>query len=316
MKTEVIKLIEGREDVTLTTYILQNSPELVPGRKRPAVIVCPGGAYFSCSDREGEPVALAFATMGYQAFVLRYSVYGGNPFEMDMSNLPEKENCKYPASMRDIARAMLCIREHADEWFVDVNQIGICGFSAGAHNCAMYETNWSKPVITDYFKKEKECFRPAVCILGYCLSDYVFMKKNTMKDHMAAEFFQGSNRGFLGEGWDNDALLAEVSPAGNVDSDTPPTYLWATAEDNLVPVQHSIRMAHALADHNIPFEMHIFEKGPHGLSTAAQSGVEAKSQLYPDAAKWVGLCEAWLLKHLTLEMPEVTPYEELMNAGK
>ena len=68
----------GREDVSLTTYVLDDSQEMLAGKARPAVIVCPGGAYLSCSDREGEPVALRFNAMGYHAFVLRYSVYSEN----------------------------------------------------------------------------------------------------------------------------------------------------------------------------------------------------------------------------------------------
>ncbi|MFS0779916.1 hypothetical protein ABC255_28535 [Neobacillus sp. 3P2-tot-E-2] len=70
MKSEVIKFYEDREDVTLTTYVISDSPELLGGNKRPAIIICPGGAYLSCSDREGEAVALRFAAMGYHAFVL------------------------------------------------------------------------------------------------------------------------------------------------------------------------------------------------------------------------------------------------------
>ena len=73
MKTEVIKLYENREDVTLTTYVLQDSPEMLAGKSRPAILICPGGGYMSCSDREAEPIAMKFASMGYHTFVLRYS---------------------------------------------------------------------------------------------------------------------------------------------------------------------------------------------------------------------------------------------------
>ena len=76
MLTEIIKLYEDRNDVTLTTYVIAEKGELHAQGKRPAVLICPGGAYMNCSDREAEPVALKFASMGYHAFVLRYSVYG------------------------------------------------------------------------------------------------------------------------------------------------------------------------------------------------------------------------------------------------
>ena len=73
MITTTIQLYEERPDVSLTTYVLADSPELLKGKRRPAVLICPGGAYLNCSDREAEPVALRFAAMGYHAFVLRYS---------------------------------------------------------------------------------------------------------------------------------------------------------------------------------------------------------------------------------------------------
>ncbi len=76
MIPKTIQLYANRPDVTLTTYVLADSPELLNGKVRPAVLVCPGGAYLNCSDREAEPVALRFAAMGYHAFVLRYSTYG------------------------------------------------------------------------------------------------------------------------------------------------------------------------------------------------------------------------------------------------
>ena len=103
MLTETIKLYEDREDVTLTTYVIAEKGELRGQGKRPAVLICPGGAYMSCSDREAEPVALKFAAMGYHAFVLRYSVYGeGDNSFPDLSKpLEVKENCQFPNPMCD-----------------------------------------------------------------------------------------------------------------------------------------------------------------------------------------------------------------------
>ena len=92
-------------------------------------------------------------------------------------------------------------------------------------------------------------------------------------------------------------------------------YLWATASDELVPVQHSLRMANALAEHKIPFELHVFEKGPHGLGLATQATAAAKSQMYSDAAKWADLAGCWLEKRFAFDLPEKTPFEEMMEKG-
>ena len=316
MYTEVIKLYEGREDVTLTTYVIKDSQELLDGKKRPAIIICPGGAYLSCSDREGEAVALRFASMGYHAFVLRYSTYmEGKPGFPDFGKEPEiKEKCRHPSPMREIGKAMLILRENADNWLIDVDKIAICGFSAGAHNCAMYSVYWNKPVITEYFKEKPEIFKPAATILGYTLSDYIFMKSSP-KSPMDKVLFEISNLAFTGSKEPNDEILREISPALNVTENTPPMFLWATSEDSMVPVQHTIKMANALADKNIPFEVHIFEKGPHGLSLSNQATAQAKSQVYPDADKWVSMAEVWLENKLGLQLPELTPWE-MMNLNK
>lgn len=317
MKTEVIKLYENRNDVTLTTYVLQDSLEMLAGKRRPAILICPGGAYLNCSDREAEPIAMKFASMGYHTFVLRYSTYqqgGAEEFPDISKSLPVKEHCKHPTPMREIGQSMLIIREHAEEWLVDTDRIAVCGFSAGAHNAAMYATNWHTDVISEYFHEDKEKFRPAAAILGYALSDYIFMKENTEKTTvMDREFFKASNTAFMGTAEPSEEQLDEVSPARHVTENTPPTYLWATAADTLVPVQHSIRMAHALADKKIPFEMHIFEEGGHGLALANQASAASKSQMNSDAAKWADLAGCWLEKRFALDLPNKTPFEEMME---
>lgn len=311
MISEVIKLYEDRNDVTLTTYILQDSPQLLAGGRRPAVIICPGGAYLDCSDREAEPVAMKFASMGYHTFVLRYSRYGTEPdgskadlFAQTPEHLP-KEHCLYPTHMREIGKAMLIIHEHAEEWLVDTEKIAVCGFSAGAHNTAMYATRWHEEIICGFFGEEKEKFRPAAAILGYTLSDYLLMKEAVLASSpQDAAFFGLSNTAFLGEAIPSDEKLLEVSPARHVTENTPPTFLWATAADAMVPVQQTLQMATALADGKIPFEMHIFEEGPHGLSLATPASAGIKTMVNADAAKWADLAGCWLEKRFALPVPE------------
>lgn len=316
MKTEVIRLYEDREDVTLTTYILDNSAEMLRGKSRPAILICPGGGYMNCSDREGEPVALKFASMGYHAFVLQYSTYSQGDMEFpDLSKpMTPKAECQHPTPVREIGKAMLLIRESAEKWLVDADRIAVCGFSAGAHNAAMYAANWHTGLISEYFGEPKEKFRPAAAILGYTLSDYIYMRNQFEKmTPMDQAFFKASVTAFLGTPDPSEELLDAVSPARHVTENMPPVYLWATAGDKLVPVQHSLMMAQALAEQNIPFEMHIFEEGPHGLALATQASAEAWSQTSPDAAKWTDLAGCWLEKRFALPLNEVCSYEELIK---
>ncbi|WP_099466639.1 alpha/beta hydrolase [Konateibacter massiliensis] len=316
MHTEVIRLYEGRDDVTLTAYVVSDSPEMTNGVKRPAVLICPGGAYINCSDREGEPVALRFASMGYHAFVLRYSTYTKGAFgfpDLSKEILPN-ELCQHPKPMLDIGKAFLTIRQHAKEWLVDVDRIAVCGFSAGAHNCAMYSTFWHTPIFAEVYGEKPEVFRPAAAILGYTLSDYLFMKETKgAMNAMDKMLFELSNTALLGTSNPSEEQLNAVSPALHVSKHNPPTFLWATAADSLVPVQHSIRMAHALADQKVPFEIHVFEEGAHGLSIATQASAGSKAQINADAAKWVGLADTWLLKRMELPLPEKTEFEESLE---
>lgn len=309
MLTKKIKLYEGRDDVTLTSYVLDDSPEMLNGKKRSAVLICPGGAYLFCSDREAEPIAMSFASMGYHAFVLRYSVYfAGRQVNMDKwrqdiaqeGSIPVNSRSVFPNPLLDMAKAMLTIHEHADEWLVDTEKIAICGFSAGAHNCAMYSVYWNQPLITGYFKMDAVCFRPAAAILAYPLTDYITMKDHAFADPQARDLFELVNIAYLGKADPDEHDLAAVSPARLVHEQTPPTFIWSTAADTLVPVRQSTLMADALAQKQIPFEVHIFESGLHGLSTATQSSAGSADLIDADAAKWLPLCESWLKKRLAL----------------
>ena len=308
MTCEKLCLYENRPGVTLTTYIWDESRELIPGQKRPAVIICPGGAYLTCSDREGEPVALKFMSMGYHAFVLRYSIYveGDETFPEPGKPLDPKPERIHPAPVRDIAKAFLMLREHAEEWNLDMDRVAVCGFSAGAHNCAMYSVYWDKPEITEYFDRPAEDFRPAASILGYTLSDY-FLMRDATPEGFAKSLFAASNTALTGVEQPDEEMIRAVSPALLVDENTPPTFLWSTAADALVPIQNTIRMAHALADHKIPFEVHIYEEGPHGLSTAAQNAAAFTNQLDADAAGWMDMVDKWLMKRFALTLVEQPP---------
>lgn len=303
---EKIKLREGRDDITLTTYVIDDSPEMLKGKKRPAVIVCPGGAYLGCSDREGEPIAMRFAAMGYHAFVLRYSVYSENKTGLNIAAIKEpepKEWLTHPEPMRDIALAMLKIRRHSDEWLVDMDKVAICGFSAGAHNCAMYSVYWDKPIMSEPFGVDNALLKPAAAILCYPLTDYIFMKNAIPgMDAGCQGLYAMCNLAFMGKIDPDDAKLAEVSPNLHVSKNTPPMFIWSTAGDNLVPVQNSTIMATALANAGVPFELHVFEEGDHGLALADQSTAASPAQINDDAAKWIPLCQEWLKKRMKLDI--------------
>jgi len=308
MKNETIKLYPDRNDVTLTTYVLDVSRELIGAQKRPAVLICPGGGYRFCSDREAEPLALRFAAMGYHAFVLRYSTYFGfagysTNFNYDeIKPIPE---IIHPSPLRDLGKAMLIVKEHADEWLVDTNKIIILGCSAGGHLCAMFATNWYKPVLSEYFNEDPEKFRPAAAILNYPLTDFAEINKhiNDKATREQQKSFEIINLIVTGTAKPSLDVLEEISPTLQVNEKTPPMFIWTTQSDTIVPVQQILLLGTALANNGIPFEMHIFEEGVHGLSLASQATANVKIQVNAAAAKWIDLAEAWLMKRFALDIP-------------
>lgn len=310
MINKTIYLYEGRDDVTLTTYILDDSVEMLNGKKRGAVLICPGGAYLYCSDREGEPVAMAFAAMGYHAFVLRYSVYNENKgVNTDDNIVPdmekpwiEKKQVQYPGPVRDVGKAMLCIREHAEEWLVDMDKIALCGFSAGAHVCAMYAVNYDKPVVTEYLGIDGGGIRPAAAVLGYALSDYtVFLGMKQGENAL----FDACVRAYSGQlPLVDEELAVRLSPCMQVNDHTPPMFLWATAKDQMVDPAQSMKMAMALGTHHIPYELHIFEEGRHGMVLGTYATAADEGHLDTGVERWLHMADKWLQKRMAPEFSE------------
>ncbi|KAI4439686.1 alpha/beta hydrolase [Schaedlerella arabinosiphila] len=310
MKIEKILLSEKLEHVTLTAYVLEDSPETTKGIKRPGVLICPGGAYMFCSDREAEPIALKFAAMGYHAFVLRYSVYSNSGIQFPQpGKTPPYEPGMFPGPMREIGKAMLAIREHGEDWKVDADKIILTGYSAGAHNCAMYAVYWNSGRVAGALGADPALLKPAAAVLGYGMYDYLRLKEihKNSEDPMDYRLFQDVNFAYFGTDAPDDEAFAAASPALHVTKDTPPMFLWATCEDNVVPVRNTVWMAEALSAAKVPFEVHIYEKGSHGLSAADQLSAEAKEQISPDVADWLECAERWLLKRFALELPEKCP---------
>lgn len=226
---------------TLTTYILDS---IEGDGKRPAVIVFPGGGYQFTSHREAERIALAYNAAGYHAFVLRYSV------------APDI----HPEPILDAAKAFTMVREHAQDWMVDTDKIAVCGFSAGGHLAASLSVHWNNNSIFTDEEIQNGLLKPNASILCYpVITVYEYAH-------------QGSFSNLFGRKPD-PAFLDLMSLENHVGKHTPPAFLWHTTEDVVVPVQNSLVYAQALAKEQIPFEMHIFPNGPHGLSLVSDETV-------------------------------------------
>ena len=213
--------------------------------RRPALVIFPGGGYESTYEGEGEPIALRFAAAGIPAFVLTYTCTSD---QKKLHTLP----------MREAFAAIRYVREHADEFGIDPNNISACGFSAGGHLCGCTATLWNKPVAADLVGENPRESRPDMVILSYAV----------------LKGFPPSNditlRNLLGKRFGDDGEHAKFDTVGNVDPESPPAFLWATADDEAVPVCATLDYASALDRFHIPFEVHIWPHGHHGLCLGNQ----------------------------------------------
>ena len=305
MKIETLKLWPDRDDVELTTFLNTPDPFLQNTAPRPAVIVCPGGAYATCDRHscEGDPVAMGFAMDGYQAFVLEYSV---------TCRAPEGKTL-YPAMLLDYGKAIMTIREHAEEWHVDTEKISILGFSAGGHLCATAATQWNNGILAKTFPVPAECFKPLCAMLIYPVADFV-AQEQFRKEKCKMEFSTlNMNLAWFGEEDPGEEALTEASPARQITKDCPPIFLAAARDDGLVDPMCSLNMAAALQRAGVPYELHMYQYGDHGFGLGRSLMEPWRGDKSYTAAAWFGAAKKFLLHQQAPETAqfEVSPFAQL-----
>jgi acetyl esterase/lipase len=222
-----------------------------------AILILPGGGYGGLADHEGKAYALWLNSLGVHGFVLKYRL--------------GPAGYHHPRMLEDVSRAMRTVRARAGEWGVDPKRVGIIGSSAGGHLASTVLTHFDggNPSAADYI--EKESSRPDIGILCYPVI--------TM-GHFTHE---GSKKNLLGPN-PPDELVKFLSNELQVTRETPPTFLFHTAEDVVVPVENSLMFAEALRKNGVSFDLHIYEKGRHGIGLA-------------NGHPWTKDCEAFLKTH-------------------
>lgn len=262
-----------QSEAKLTSYVHSNF-DGIEARQRAAVVVCPGGAYYDLSLREKEPIALSFFAKGYNAFVLEYST----------ANISEK---KYPTQLLESSAAFAYIRRNCEKYNTKKDAIMIAGFSAGGHMAAMLGTLWNDSVVAENLDIEAGKNRPDGVILAYPVIS-------------GGEFaHRGSFDNLLGEKAQDEDLLFKLSLENSVGPHNPPTFLWHTLTDELVPVENAFLFANAMKKANVPFEMHIYPEGPHGIALGTLETSAENDMFYNlHVASWMGLCDNWIKRFI------------------
>ena len=246
---------EPQDIPTITPFIVKEETPTA------AIVICPGGGYAHLSDiKEGSDVAKWLNSLGISAFVLKYRL--GMRYHQ-------------PNQLLDAARALRTVRANAKQWNVDPKRIGILGFSAGGHLASTLGTHFDAGQLNAQDEIDRVSSRPDLMILVYPV---ITMGDLTHK---------GSRTNLLGDDGTPE-LIKLYSNELHVTAETPPTFLVHSVADPAVPVENSLMFADALRKAKVPFEIHLYERGPHGFGMAPND---------PILSTWTKRCADWLGVH-------------------
>jgi acetyl esterase/lipase len=238
---------------TLTPYL----PASATGA---AIVICPGGGYGHLAPKEGNDYALWLNQHGVTCFVLKYRL-GSSGYH-------------HPAEFQDVTRAMRWVRAHADDYKIDANRVGVMGSSAGGHLASTVLTHFDNGNTNSDDAIERRSSRPDLGILCYPVIT------------LGKFAHEGSKTNLLGV-HPSSKLVKLLSNELQVRTNTPPCFLWTTFEDKTVPTENTLLFAGALRKNHVPFDLHVYEKGPHGM------GLKDKPP-FAHPHPWAADCLFWL----------------------
>lgn len=262
MRFEKIILSQERENVYMDAYIA----DPIKCFKRKAILVIPGGGYSHvCADREGEPIAMAFMPYGYNAFVLHYTV--------------DKKHA-FPTQLIEVATAIKYIKDHAEEFDIDPEELFTVGFSAGGHLSASAGVFWKLDEVQKAVEMPYGYNKPKGTMLIYPV------------------IFYNGHSGSFKNLWATDEPTQEQVEATeihrHIDADSSPAFIMHTANDQVVDVNGALLAAAAYSKAGVPFEMHIYPDSPHGVALGneiTECGNEKWNR--PAIAEWIRMAAYW-----------------------
>lgn len=231
---------------------------------RPGVLICAGGAYSYRSEREGELAALRFMSYGIAAFVINYTC-----------------KAKFPLALTEVMKAMAYIKSNKESYGIN-EKVFICGFSAGGHLALSLGIYYNNKEILESAGVCEDDAKPYGMILGYPV---VTTGKYTHPE--TAENITGGDKSFE----------KITSLENHVSENTPKTFIWATRDDNTVPIQNTLMLVNALTEYNIPYTCHIFGNGAHGLALSDFSTSNNPYQKNDECKCWFDMAFQWIMSN-------------------
>ena len=265
-KPETILLWEGKAPHAVGESAADKPSITVFRAEKPngtAVVVCPGGGYgFLADDHEGKQVAEYFNSLGITALVLKYRIVA-----------KDRPGPLHPAPLTDAQRAIRLVRHRAKDFKINPEKVGIMGFSAGGHLASSATVHFKDGGLKKDDLVENLSCRPDFCILTYPV---ISMEDGTTHG--------GSKKNLLGDKPDSK-LVELMSNDKQVTKETPPVFIFHTSADTAVLPENAIRFYAACKKAGVPVELHIYEKGRHGVGLGRDekwTGGEKSVATWPD----------------------------------
>ncbi len=249
-------------DCVMQAYIPDAALESTPPRR--SIVICPGGGYAYRSPREAEPIALVFASLGFNCFIVEYRV----------------APAVHPAPVLDVAQAVAWVRGHAEEVHAAPDAIAVMGFSAGGHAAGSLGVCWHDAALMAEGGLTPAQARPNAMVLCYpVITGGKFAHRGSFVNLTGSEDL---------------ALHEQFSLEEKATDQTPPTFLWHTFEDGAVPVENTLMMAASLRRAGVVTEVHIFPRGGHGLALCNPLTSTDPAQNLPECAEWTQMAARFL----------------------
>lgn len=263
----IYKTIVINETARLDLYILESTTE------KPFVLVLPGGGYIFTSEREGEAIALAFNGEGMSAGVLWYTTQ-------------DKVKKVYKSALHETAMALDYVKANSDAW--SLSKIGVCGFSAGGNVALQIATHYKDAWLAEYD-----------ITIDFVIASYPMISTEifTLLEPRAYAHVENPlsvNMRILGTETPRANDYYEFDVLNFINEDTAPMFIWHTFEDELVKVDDALNLATTLNRYRVPFELHVFETGAHGLALANEVTAVSPEQINESASKWFEMCIEWI----------------------